>query len=54
MLKKILLGGITASAIGFHFVNDKQTKETLTKYCPAFTNCCQNKTKTKNKNKNNE
>ena len=40
MLKKVILGGIAASAIGFHYVNDKQTKETLKKYCPSLTKCC--------------
>ena len=45
MLKKILLGGITASAIGFHFVKDEKTKENLKKYCPAHTKCCDKTTK---------
>ena len=47
MLKKVILGGIAASAIGFHFVNDKQTKETLKKYCPSFTKCCDKQQKNK-------
>ena len=31
MLKKVILGGMAASTIGFHYLNDKQTKETLKK-----------------------
>ena len=47
MFKKVILGGIAASAIGFHYVNNTQTKETFKKYCPALTKCCEKTTKNK-------
>ena len=47
MFKKALFGGITVSAIGVHLIQTKETKETIRKYCPAFTKCCQETKKKK-------
>ena len=47
MFKKALFGGILASTIGVHLIQTKETKETIRKYCPAFTKCCQETKKKK-------
>ena len=49
MLKKIILGGMAASAIGFHSIDNKQSKEKLKKYCPVLTKCIQKSINKSNK-----
>ncbi len=52
MLKKVILGGIAASAIGFHLIENKKTKENIKKYCPAFIKCCKDNNNLKKNKKN--
>ena len=47
MFKKVVLGGLLASAITVHLVERKNTKELIKKYCPMLMDkiCCDKKCK---------
>ena len=45
MFKKVVFGGLLASAVTVHLVESKNTKELLKKYCPMLMDkkCCNKK-----------